>query len=41
MPPKTRSNVAINGTETKADAIAKITAMALAAAEISFIIPSQ
>src|ERR1700752_4586315 len=40
MPPKTRSIGAINGTDTKADAIAKMTASALAAAEISFIFPS-
>src|SRR5476649_488559 len=37
IPPRTRSNGGVNGTEIKADTIAKMTASALAAAEITFI----
>src|ERR1700753_1396280 len=40
-PPKIRSSGAVSGTETKADTTARMTASALAAADNSFILPSQ
>ena len=41
MPPKDSSNGGVKGTEIKADTMANMTASALAAAQISFIIPSR
>ena len=40
IPPRTRSNRGVNGAEIKAETIAKMTASALAAAEITFIFSS-